>query len=208
MEKQYNNTVNRSLLSEEKLKEIQLIENQFSINEWQQLTKEDAIYLSKQLDKSTTVVSRDPEWLMENTKEKNSVAVYDYNKLIWFILMDVYPDDYHWKNIHERVSLRVDQSYRGKKIWKYLIMKITKDFEWQPIASYTPNEKVWHVSKNYLWFEEIKINNITPAVVKILESWWPLDGEWYKFYFNKELIQLMSQDEKSKWITIDENTNL
>ncbi len=67
-----------------------------------------------------------------------------------------------------------------------------------PIASYTPNEKVWHISKKYLWFEEVWKNLISPEVTQILEMWGSLDWDWYKFYFNKELMDLMKLD-KPLW---------
>jgi hypothetical protein len=176
------------------INELTEIENKFNIQVWKPLSEDISIYLSKKLDDSPTVVSRDPRWLQVNTKDSASISIFDEDKIIWFILMDIYPDDYLWKNIHERVSLWVDKPYRWMKIWKYLMMKITKQFTWEAIASYTPNEKVWHVSTTYLWFEEVLQKNISPEVIRILEWWWPLDWEWYKFFFNQELLKLMSLD--------------
>ncbi len=79
------------------------VENAFSVKLWSVLTSWEAEYLSNRLTSSPTVESRSPEWLLDHTSKHPSISVYDWEKIIWFITVDLYPVDYHWKNVHERI---------------------------------------------------------------------------------------------------------
>lgn len=170
------------------------IEKKYIIKQGDVLQKDIAEYLAQELDNSPTVRSRDAERLIEQTQKHDSISIYNNEKIIWFITIDVYPKEYYWKYVHERLSLRVDPNYRDKSLGKYLMMKITQRHNDQPIASYTPNEKVWQISIKYLGFKEVIQKDISPTVIEILEMWGPLDGEWYKFYMNEVLLNLMQND--------------
>ncbi len=167
------------------------IQHRFEIKN-EALNYEDAQYLSKKLKESPTVVSREPHRLVEQAWEKSFLSIVAQDKIIWFILMDVYPQNFRWVNIHERMSLWVDEEYRWNNLWTYLMLKITDQFAWKSIVSCTQSKQVWHVNKKYLWYEEVYIENISEELMDILESGWPLQWKWYQFYFNQHLLKVIS----------------
>ncbi len=172
---------------------IQNIESTYTIDT-ERITEEQAIYLSEQMKKSPTVVFRTPERLISHTKENQCIKIIDWQKLIWFITVDAYPEKIKWQVVYEGIWLWVDEKYRWKNFWKYLLVKSIELMDDKAIVSHTKNDIVWYVTEHYFGYKQVMKDELWEDIKTALEYWRP-KWEEYKSYVNKTLFSLMKNKE-------------
>lgn len=170
------------------------VESHYQIQNGTVLSTPVAQYLSEKIKENPNLWPREPEWFEHHTRSNPYVCVYDNWKAIGFITVEVYDQNYHSTKIHKIVTFRVDDNYRNKGIWKYLMLRINEKIIDFPAVTYSKNESVGNITMKYLWFKEIERNAFSIQVLEILEKRWPLNGIWYKLYINDLLLSFMEKD--------------
>jgi len=170
---------------------LEWLESKYSIIFPASLSIQDAEILSSESEIDEHLNTRPAQWFLDHCKTYDSIAVYDWSKIIWFISMDTYDMCYKWVHIYETIALRVDKSYRDQGLWKYLMKKIREHYSKYHIASLSNNPKVVNILEKHLSYD--KLDHIDKSLKEILELWWPIDWHWYSVFANQALFELIKQ---------------